>query len=328
MNARPEPERDCYRKDFMLFGKLIAACAAAFLFLAAPALAQTSDPENTLLMQLKDGTVTIQLRPDLAPNHVARLKELARKGFYDGVVFHRVIDGFMAQTGDPTGTGTGGSDLPDLKAEFTNTHFGRGVIGMARTRDPDSANSQFFIMYGDADLLNGHYTVFGEVVSGMEFVDNIKKGDRGQQRHGRWSRQDRQHEGRGGRPVDLGREDGGYHGSGKHASAGDEQGAGRHRNATRPRARPRGADQASSPARASMTGSSSTGSSKGSWRRPEIRTPEAAPLTAGGRADRERSSRPSSPARSTCAARPRWRDPRIPTPATANSSSASPTRLS
>ena len=161
----------------MLFGKLIAACAAAFLFLAAPALAQTSDPENTLLIQLKDGTVTIQLRPDLAPNHVARLKELARKGFYDGVVFHRVIEGFMAQTGDPTGTGTGGSDLPDLKAEFTNTHFGRGVVGMARARDPDSANSQFFIMYGDADLLDGNYTVFGEVVSGMEFVDNIKKGD-------------------------------------------------------------------------------------------------------------------------------------------------------
>ena len=161
----------------MLFGKLIAACAAAFLFLAAPALAQTSDPENTLLIQLKDGTVTIQLRPDLAPNHVKRLKELARKGFYDGVVFHRVIEGFMAQTGDPTGTGTGGSDLPDLKAEFTNTHFGRGVVGMARSRDPDSANSQFFIMYGDADLLDGGYTVFGEVVSGMEFVDNIKKGD-------------------------------------------------------------------------------------------------------------------------------------------------------
>jgi peptidylprolyl isomerase len=160
----------------MFLGKLATAIAAAFLFLAAPAVAQTSDLENTLVMQLKDGTVTIQLRPDLAPNHVARLKELTRKGFYDGVAFHRVIEGFMAQTGDPTGTGSGGSDLPDLKAEFTNTHFARGIIGMARTNDPDSANSQFFIMYADAPSLDGAYTVLGQVVSGMEFVDNIKKG--------------------------------------------------------------------------------------------------------------------------------------------------------
>ena len=160
----------------MFLGKLMAALTAGFLFLAMPALAQTDDPENTLLLQLKDGTVTIKLRPDLAPNHVARLKELTRKGFYDGVVFHRVIDGFMAQTGDPTGTGSGGSDLPDLKAEFTNTHFSRGIIGMARTNDPDSANSQFFIMYGEAPPLDGQYTVLGEVVSGMEFVDAIKKG--------------------------------------------------------------------------------------------------------------------------------------------------------
>jgi peptidylprolyl isomerase len=160
----------------MFLGKLATAIAAAFLFLATPALAAGADPENTLLLQLKDGTVTIQLRPDLAPNHVARLKELTRKGFYDGVVFHRVIEGFMAQTGDPTGTGSGGSDLPDLKAEFTNTHFARGIIGMARTDNPDSANSQFFIMYGDAPNLDGGYTVLGEVVSGMELVDNIKKG--------------------------------------------------------------------------------------------------------------------------------------------------------
>ena len=118
----------------MLLGKFAAALAAAFLFLAAPALAQADDPENTLLLQLKDGTVTIKLRPDLAPNHVERLKTLTRQGFYDGVVFHRVIDGFMAQTGDPTGTGSGGSDLPDLKAEFTDTPFARGVIGMARTQ--------------------------------------------------------------------------------------------------------------------------------------------------------------------------------------------------
>jgi peptidylprolyl isomerase len=159
----------------MFLGKLLAALTAGFLFLAAPALAQ-DDPENTLLLELKDGTVTIKLRPDLAPNHVARLKELTRKGFYDGIVFHRVIPGFMAQTGDPTGTGSGGSDLPDLKAEFTNTHFARGIIGMARTPDPDSANSQFFIMFGEAPGLDGQYTVLGEVVSGMELVDAIKKG--------------------------------------------------------------------------------------------------------------------------------------------------------
>ena len=162
----------------MFLGKFVAALVAAFMFMAAPAAAQVDDPENTLLMQLKDGVVTIKLRPDLAPNHVERLKTLARQSFYDGIVFHRVIDGFMAQTGDPTGTGGGGSDLPDLKAEFTQTPFARGVIGMARTPDPDSANSQFFIMYGDAGgSLNGQYTVLGEVVSGMEFVDAIKKGD-------------------------------------------------------------------------------------------------------------------------------------------------------
>ena len=118
-------------------------------------MAQELDPENTLLMQLDSGTVTIRLRPDLAPNHVARAKELARAGFYDGTPFHRVIDGFMAQGGDPTGTGTGGSDLPDLKAEFTNTNFGRGVIGAARTDDPDTANSQFFICFQDCSFLNG-----------------------------------------------------------------------------------------------------------------------------------------------------------------------------
>jgi peptidylprolyl isomerase len=162
----------------MFLGKFVAALVAGFLFMAAPAAAQVDDPENTLLMQLKDGVVTIKLRPDLAPNHVERLKTLASQGFYDGIVFHRVIDGFMAQTGDPTGTGGGGSDLPDLKAEFTQTPFARGVIGMARTPDPDSANSQFFIMFGDAGgSLDGQYTVLGEVVSGMEFVDAIKKGD-------------------------------------------------------------------------------------------------------------------------------------------------------
>jgi peptidylprolyl isomerase len=135
------------------------------------------DPENTLIMQLKDGTVVIQLYPDLAPNHVARIKELTRKGFYDGLVFHRVIEGFMAQTGDPTGTGAGGSNLPDLKAEFNSGKHVRGTLSMARTSNPDSANSQFFICFKPSPFLDGQYTVFGQVISGMEYVDNIKKGD-------------------------------------------------------------------------------------------------------------------------------------------------------
>ncbi|WP_026380179.1 peptidylprolyl isomerase [Afifella pfennigii] len=146
--------------------------------IAGPAHAQASEPENTLIMQLAQGNVTIRLRPDLAPQHAERLKTLARQGFYDGVPFHRVIDGFMAQTGDPTGTGTGGSDLPDLEAEFSAEPFERGIVGMARARDPNSANSQFFIMFAPAPGLNGQYTVVGEVVEGMEHVDAIKKGSR------------------------------------------------------------------------------------------------------------------------------------------------------
>ena len=134
------------------------------------------DPENTLEIQLKDGTVVIELLPDVAPLHVARLKELARQGFYDGIKFHRVIDGFMAQTGDPLGNGTGGSNLPDLPAEFSSVPFERGTVGMARSANPNSANSQFFIMFAEGSFLNGQYTVFGQVRSGMEFVDNIKKG--------------------------------------------------------------------------------------------------------------------------------------------------------
>ena len=128
-------------------------------------------------MQLKTGPVIIQMRPDLAPKNVARIIALTNKGFYDGIVFHRVIEGFMAQTGDPTGTGMGGSDLPDLKAEFTDTPFVRGTIGMARTPNPDSANSQFFIVFGDASFLNGQYSVVGQVIKGMKNVDAIKKGD-------------------------------------------------------------------------------------------------------------------------------------------------------
>ena len=137
---------------------------------------QNLDPENTILMQLKDGTVTIRLRPDLAPNHVARIKELTRDGFYDGVVFHRVIDGFMAQGGDPTGTGMGGSGQK-LRAEFNSAKHVRGTLSMARAADPNSADSQFFICFAPAPSLDGQYTVWGEVVDGMQFVDNIKKGD-------------------------------------------------------------------------------------------------------------------------------------------------------
>ena len=128
-------------------------------------------------MDLEDGRVVIELRPDLAPKHVARIKELTREGFYDGIIFHRVIPGFMAQTGDPTGTGRGGSDKPDLPAEFSSAPFERGTLGMARTSDPNSANSQFFINFAPTPHLNGQYTVWGQVVDGMEYVDQIAKGE-------------------------------------------------------------------------------------------------------------------------------------------------------
>ena len=170
----------------MIRSLIAAALFAVIALVAQGASAQPVklppglDPQNTLILTLKDGPVIIKLRPDLAPKHVAQIKALVKRGFYDGIVFHRVIAGFMAQTGDPTGTGAGGSDLPNLPAEFTQTHFARGVIGMARTSDPNSANSQFFIMFGDQASLDGQYTVFGEVVSGMENVDKIKKGSRDQ----------------------------------------------------------------------------------------------------------------------------------------------------
>jgi peptidylprolyl isomerase len=158
--------------------RLVLGLVVALLLAAAvPVAAAEPDPQNTLYMDLSYGRVVIKLRPDLAPKHVERVKALAKKGFYDNTPFHRVIEGFMAQGGDPTGTGTGGSDLPDLKAEFTDTHFVRGTIGAARSSDPDSANSQFFIMFAPASNLDGGYTVWGEVVSGMEFVDKIKKGN-------------------------------------------------------------------------------------------------------------------------------------------------------
>jgi cyclophilin family peptidyl-prolyl cis-trans isomerase len=135
-----------------------------------------TEQAETITVQLKNGPVVIALRPDLAPNHVKRIKQLAERGFYDGVPFHRVIPGFMAQTGDPTGTGTGGSDLPDLKAEFSNEPHTRGTVSMARTNNPNSANSQFFICFADSPWLNRQYTVWGKVISGMEHVDAIKKG--------------------------------------------------------------------------------------------------------------------------------------------------------
>ena len=136
-----------------------------------------SDPENTLVLETTKGRVVIALRPDLAPGHVERIKTLARKGFYDGVAFHRVIEGFMAQTGCPHGTGTGGSDLPDLKAEFNSEPHVRGVCSMARAQSPNSANSQFFICFDDARFLDKQYTAWGKVVEGMENVDKIKRGE-------------------------------------------------------------------------------------------------------------------------------------------------------
>ena len=135
------------------------------------------DGENTLIMTLEGGPVTIRLRPDLAPGHVARIKELAREGFYDGVVFHRVIPGFMAQGGDPTGTGAGGSNKPNLQAEFSQEPHVRGACSMARTPNPNSANSQFFICFDDATFLDGQYTVWGMVTDGMEHIDALPQGE-------------------------------------------------------------------------------------------------------------------------------------------------------
>jgi peptidylprolyl isomerase len=157
---------------------LAFACCAALIGANAPASAQgKSDPQNTLIMTTKDGDVTIALRPDLAPKHVAQIKALVKRKFYDGLTFHRVIAGFMAQTGDPSGDGSGGSDLPNIPAEFsTSAHFVRGTVGMARTNDPNSANSQFFICFAAKPFLDGKYTIFGEVVAGMDVIDKIKKG--------------------------------------------------------------------------------------------------------------------------------------------------------
>jgi len=136
-----------------------------------------ADGDNTIIMETSQGTVTIALKPDVAPNHAARIKELAREGFYDGIIFHRVIDGFMAQVGCPKGTGTGGSSKPDLKQEFNATPHVRGTCSMARTNDPNSANSQFFICFDDARFLDNQYTAWGEVTDGMDVVDKLAKGE-------------------------------------------------------------------------------------------------------------------------------------------------------
>ena len=140
--------------------------------------APVQDLQNTIYLDTKDGRITILLRPDLAPKHVAQIETLTKRGFYNGLVFHRVIDGFMAQTGDPTGTGMGKSDLPNIPAEFSAEPFKRGTVGMARAQDPNSANSQFFITFADASFLNKKYTVVGQVTAGMDVVDKIKKGSK------------------------------------------------------------------------------------------------------------------------------------------------------
>ena len=160
------------RRKVLIGLPLVAAAGAAQAQGAKPAASK-----DTVNMELKSGRVVIRLRPDLAPKHVKQIETLVKRGFYDGIVFHRVIEGFMAQTGDPTGTGTGGSDLPNIPAEFTQTPFRRGTIGMARSQSPNSANSQFFICFREAPFLDGKYTVVGEVVSGMENVDKIKRGE-------------------------------------------------------------------------------------------------------------------------------------------------------
>ncbi len=158
-------------------GILSLALFAGLLLMATPEDAIAGKDENTLFMDLKYGRVVIKLRTDLAPKHVTRIKKLVREGFYDGIVFHRVIDKFMAQSGDPTGTGTGGSKYPDLKAEFSSAPYVRGTLGMARSSNPNSANSQFFITFRSTAFLDGKYTVWGKVIKGMEFVDMIVRGE-------------------------------------------------------------------------------------------------------------------------------------------------------
>ena len=171
--------------------KLAFAAAILAVSLSGVSMSNAAEPENTMIIELEGGEVTVALRPDLAPRHVEQIKTLVRNGEYDNVAFHRVIDGFMAQTGDvefgdlsagynSQRVGTGGSSLGNIPAEFSNESFQRGVVGMARSQNPDSANSQFFITFGDASFLDSQYTIVGTVESGMEFVDAIKKGDQAQ----------------------------------------------------------------------------------------------------------------------------------------------------
>jgi peptidylprolyl isomerase len=165
-----------------IFAVVLALVCALPALAAPPRLPAGTDPQNALVIDTTKGRIVIKLRTDLAPHHAARLKQLARDGFYNNVPFHRVMDGFMAQTGDGKNfNGTGGSKYPNLQAEFSHEHFKRGVVGMARASDPNSANSQFFIMYGDGSFLDGKYTVIGEVVSGMDTVDKLKKAPPGSQ---------------------------------------------------------------------------------------------------------------------------------------------------
>lgn len=161
---------------------ILAASAAVLLLATAPVSAQILpplEPENTLLLEVECGTVTIQMLPEVAPLHVAQIKTLTREGFYDGVPFHRVVAGFMAQTGDPTGTGMGRSELPNIPAEFNAYSYTRGAVGMARGSDPNSANSQFFITFAPSTFLNGQYTLWGYVVDNMACIDTLKKGPDG-----------------------------------------------------------------------------------------------------------------------------------------------------
>jgi peptidylprolyl isomerase len=162
-----------------MFSRARIAALVALLLIMMGGPVSAADLQNTLYLDVPKGRVVIELRPDLAPATVARIKELARQGFYDGLAFHRVIAGFMAQTGDPKGDGTGGSGKK-LKAEFSQAHFVRGTVGMARAQDPDSADSQFFICFAPAPFLDGKYTIFGQVTSGMEYIDAIKQGDSNQ----------------------------------------------------------------------------------------------------------------------------------------------------
>ena len=163
------------RRDALAVGLALALSMVTALPGASVSRA-AADKENTIVLTTKYGRTIIKLRTDLAPEHVARIKKLTREKFYDGLKFHRVMEGFMAQTGDPRGNGTGGSKYPDLPAEFTQTPFKRGTLGMARSSDPNSANSQFFIVFARAEHLDGQYTVFGEIVSGMEFIDALRTG--------------------------------------------------------------------------------------------------------------------------------------------------------